>query len=408
MEQTFGLHFFLRKSRKKNNDESMIFIRITVDGVSREVSTKRKCMPQKWGASYGRLLGKTEEAKSINAYLDTYQQKIFEAKRKLLERDTELTAENIKAVMLGVDIYHQKHMLMDVFAQHNLQVKELVGKEFALATYIRFETTIQHTKKFLFWKYKIHDIDIRKINYELIAEFEFWFKSVRNTNHNTAMKYLGNFRKIINRCLKNGWLPKDPFIGFKMAKKEVERHPLNENELQKIIEKSFAVPRLDLVKDIFLFSCYTGLAYIDVKRLNDSDIVVGSDNCEWLITKRQKTNTSARIPLLPVAKDILNKYATFSKNNNGKVLLPALTNQKMNAYLKEIADNCGIQKRLTFHIARHTFATTITLSNGVPIETVSKMLGHKDIRTTQLYAKIIDKKIGDDMKWVRQKYSGSD
>jgi site-specific recombinase XerD len=408
MERTFGLHFFLRKSKKKNNGESMIFIRITVDGESREISTKRKCMPHKWNASYGRLLGKTEEARSINAYLDTYQQKVFEAKRKLLECDTELTAENIKAVMLCVDIYHRKHMLMEVFMQHNLQMKDLVGKEYAPATYIRFETTLRHTKNFIYWKYKVHDMDIRKINYELISEFEFWFRSIRNCDHNTTMKYLGNFRKIINRCLRNAWLPKDPFIGFKMGKKEVERHPLNENELQKIIEKSFAIPRLDVVKDIFLFSCYTTLAYVDVKMLNKNHIFLDTDGIEWLISKRQKTNASARIPLLPVAKRILDKYAEFSKNNNGTAMLPALTNQKMNAYLKEISDSCGIQKRLTFHIARHTFATTITLSNGVPIETVSKMLGHKDIRTTQLYAKIIDKKIGDDMKWVREKYAVQD
>ena len=270
----------------------------------------------------------------------------------------------------------------------------------------RYKTSYKHTQSFLKWKYKLADIDIDKLNYEFIAEYEFWLKSVRKCGHNTTMKYLANFKKIVIRCLKNGWLQKDPFIGFNMAKKEVERTALTEHELQTLSAKTFAAERLSIVKDIFLFSCYSGLAYADVQKLKRSEIVIGMDGEKWIFTKRQKTDSSSRIPLLPVALQILNRYAEHPQCKFGDKVLPVLSNQKMNAYLKEIADVCGITKNLTYHIARHTFATTVTLSNGVPIETVSKMLGHRNFKTTQHYAKILDKKISEDMKSLRHKFSG--
>jgi site-specific recombinase XerD len=243
------------------------------------------------------------------------------------------------------------------------------------------------------------------LNYEFITEYEFWLKSVRKCDHNTTMKYLANVKKIVIRCLKNGWLQKDPFIGFNMAKKEVERTALTEFELQTLSTKTFPVERLSIVKDIFLFSCYSGLAYADLQKLKRSEIVIGMDGEKWIFTKRQKTDISSRIPLLPAALQILNRYAEYPQCKYGDKVLPVLSNQKMNAYLKEIADVCGITKNLTYHIARHTFATTVTLSNGVPIETVSKMLGHRNLKTTQHYAKILDKKISEDMKSLRDKFS---
>jgi integrase len=219
------------------------------------------------------------------------------------------------------------------------------------------------------------------------------------------MKYLSNFKKIVIKCIKNGWLQKDPFIGFNMAKREVERTALTENELEIIQTKSFSIKRLKLVRDIFLFSCYTGLAYADVQKLKRSEIMIGVDGEKWIFTKRQKTDSSSRIPILPPALEILKQYQEDPQCKFQDKVLPVLSNQKMNSYLKEIADACGICKNLTYHIARHTFATTVTLSNGVPIETVSKMLGHRNLKTTQHYAKILDKKISEDMKNLRLKYS---
>jgi integrase len=221
------------------------------------------------------------------------------------------------------------------------------------------------------------------------------------------MKYLANFKKVVLLCIKNGWLERDPFAGFKFTKKEVERPYLTAVELQEMASKEFKAERLTLVRDIFLFCCYTGLAYVDVKKLKRTEIGVGVDGERWIFTKRQKTDTASRIPLLPTSLRLLEKYKHHPQCENGR-LLPVLSNQKMNAYLKEIADACGIDKTLTFHVARHTFATTVTLSNGVPIETVSKMLGHTNIRTTQHYAKVLDIKVSEDMKALREKLKKSD
>jgi integrase len=217
------------------------------------------------------------------------------------------------------------------------------------------------------------------------------------------MKYLANFKKIVLICLKNGWIIKDPFIQFKITKQEVERPILTEQELQTLVSRNFEINRLNLVKDIFIFSCYTGLAYADVQKLKRSEIIIGVDGDKWISTRRQKTDTSSKIPILPIAAALIDKYKDHSQCFLKDRLLPVLTNQKMNAYLKEIADTCGIKKHLTFHIARHTFATTVTLSNGVPIETVSKMLGHTNLRTTQHYAKILDMKVNEDMMLLKKK-----
>ena len=281
----------------------------------------------------------------------------------------------------------------------------LINREYAAGTLERYETSYRHTQSFLKWKYKLDDIEINKLNYEFISEYEFSLKSVSKCGHNTTMKYLSNFKKIVLRCLKNGWLQKDPFLGFNMAKREVERTALTEYQLDKLSGIRFSIERLEIVKNIFLFSCYSGLAYADVQKLKRSEIGIGIDGEKWIFTERQKTDVSSRIPLLPPDLEILDRFEEHPQCKSKDLVLPVLSNQKMNSYLKEIADACSINKNLTYHIARHTFATTVTLSNGVPIETVSKMLGHRNIKTTQHYAKILDKKIGDDMTDLRHKFS---
>jgi site-specific recombinase XerD len=294
-------------------------------------------------------------------------------------------------------------MLMDVFVEHNRKMKLLVGKEYAQFTYIRYETTMAHTKKFLTYKYGVADIDVKKLDYGFINEFAFWLKAVRNCNQNSTIKYLSNFKKIVNFCIQSGFIQRNPFVGFKLVKKEVVREILSKEELEKMAAIQFPTERSSQVRDIFLFCCYTGLAYIDIKKLKRSEIGIGVDGERWIFTSRQKTDTPSKIPLLPTALQILKKYEDHPRCINQNLLMPVLSNQKMNDYLKQIADLCGINKVLTFHIARHTFATTITLSNGVPIETVSKMLGHQSLRTTQHYAKILDLKVSQDMKELKEK-----
>jgi site-specific recombinase XerD len=249
----------------------------------------------------------------------------------------------------------------------------------------------------------MNDIDINRINHAFITDFEFYLKSVKKIGNNTSVKYIKNFGKIIRICMANGWLDKNPLINYKAKLKEVNRDFLTMDEVNLIGSKSFLSTRIELVRDIFVFSCFTGLAYVDVKRLTRNHINIGIDGGKWIFIEREKTKVRSAIPLLPRAQEILTKYENHPVVLNTNVALPILSNQKMNSYLKEIADVCGINKELTFHIARHTFATSVTLANGVPIESVSKMLGHSSIKMTQHYAKVLDKKIGEDMAVLRSR-----
>jgi len=378
-----------------------IYLRITVDGIPKEFTAKRDWISSRWNVHSGRAIGTKEDAKTLNTYLDILQNKVYQARQNLIEKNQTVTSEQLKDSLVGIK--ERPRMLIEIFEEHNRQMAELVGKEFSPTTLIRYKTCINNTQLFLKWKFDASDIDILKLNFEFISDFAFYLKSVRNCNHNSTLKYLSNFRKIVYRCLQYGWLPKDPFIGFRMKTKYVERIPLSEQELNEIVSKQFFVERLCQVRDVFLFCCFTGLGYADIRKLKRSEIGVGVDGEKWIFTKRQKTDTSSRIPLLPFALSILEKYKDHPQCVYEDRALPVLSNQKMNSYLKEIADLCAINRKLTFHMARHTFATTVTLTNGVPIETISKMLGHQSIRTTQIYAKILDLKVSEDMQKLKDK-----
>jgi len=295
------------------------------------------------------------------------------------------------------------YTIIPIFQEHNQKMEALLGVEFAPGTLERYKTSLTHTVDFLKWKYNIVDIDIRKIDHVFISDYDFYLRSVHKCNNNTTVKYLKNFGKIVRICIANGWITQNPFANYKPKVKEVERAFLDETEIEAVANKDFKIERLNLVRDIFIFSCFTGLAYIDVKQLTKTNIVIGIDGERWICTHRQKTDTPSNIPLLPMADKIISKYADNAQCLNKGQLLPILSNQRMNSYLKEIGDVCGINKELTFHIARHTFATTVTLTNGVPIESVSKMLGHKNLKTTQHYAKIVDRKVGADMSALKER-----
>ncbi len=402
MKTKITLHFYAKSTKANANGLLPIYVRLTVDGKRLEFSTKKFVEKTRWSNELSKMKGATEEARSINSYLDLMKSKVLDAQMELLHRNEVLSIENFKNKLFGNE--ERKRMLVPIFEDHNNKIKELVGKEYAPGTLERYTTSLKHTIEFMQWKYNISDIDITKIDHAFITDYEFWLRSVRNCANNTAVKYLKNFNKIIKLCLANDWLDKNPFANYKSKVKEVERVYLTEAEIQNIIEKDFKTERLSLVRDIFLFSCFTGLAYIDVKNLTKSHMSYGIDGEKWIFTHRQKTESASKIPILPVTQMIIDKYENHPQCLNEDKLLPILSNQKMNAYLKEIAGVCEIEKELTFHIARHTFATTVTLTNGVPIESVSKMLGHKNLRTTQHYAKVLDKKVSDDMMILREKF----
>jgi integrase len=403
MEKSFGLFFHLKMVKKFDAKELPVYLRITVDGKICEVSLKRKCPVEEWNVPFGRMNGKGERPRELNSFLDAIERRVYSIKKQLIEDELPVTAEIIKSALTGEKPGAQKRKLMEIFRECNDQMKQLVGREFTPATYKRYETSYRHTLSFLQSKYGVNDIALRDLNYNFLESYEYWLKATRKCNHNSTIKYLTNFRKVVNRCIRNGWLQKDPFFGFVMRQQEVERNALTESELNTVVTHPFTNERLSNVRDIFVFSCYCGLAYVDVKQLRRSDIITGIDGEQWITSKRQKTKTATRIPLLAPALQIIGKYKDHPQCALLGRVLPVLSNQKMNAYLKEIADICGIAKNLTFHLARHTFATTVTLSNGVPIETVSKMLGHRSIRTTQHYARIVDIKISHDMQLLRKK-----
>jgi site-specific recombinase XerD len=405
MNSKVTLHFYAKSTKANGNGLLPIYVRLTIDGKRFEYSTKKFIEPSKWSTELSKMKGNSEEARSINNLLDFTRNRINEIQFELLKDGVSLNIEEFKNRLLGIK--ERERLLIPIFTEHNRKIKELVGTEYAPGTLERYETSLKHTKDFLQWKFRVSDIDIEKIDHAFITEYEFYLRTERKCANNTAVKYIKNFHKIINICLANGWLTKDPFANYKSKVKEVTREFLTELEIQSLMEKEFVSERLELVRDIFVFSCFTGLAYIDVKQLSNDNIVLGIDGDKWINKNRQKTDTNSKIPLLPTAQYIVNKYDNHPVCKNKGNLLPILSNQKMNAYLKEIATVCGINKELTFHIARHTFATTVTLSNGVPIETVSKMLGHTNLKTTQHYAKILDKKISEDMQVLKAKFNTS-
>ncbi len=403
MKTKVSILFYTKRAKAAANGLVPIYTRITINGKRIEQSTNRFVELSKWSTEGNKMKGTSEEARLINNHLDLLKNQIRDTEMELIHKKIPVTTDTIKSKLLGID--EKVRTLVPIFQDHNNKIKELIGKEYAPGTLERYTTSLKHTIEFMQWKYNVSDIDITKIDHAFITDYEFWLRSIRNCNNNTAVKYIKNFNKIIKLCLANDWLDKNPFANYKAKVKEVERVYLTEDEIQTLINKDLNTERLSLVRDIFLFSCFTGLAYIDVKNLTKSHISHGIDGEQWIFTHRQKTESASKIPILPVTQMIIDKYENHPQSINEDKILPILSNQKMNAYLKEIAAICNINKELTFHIARHTFATTVTLTNGVPIESVSKMLGHKNLRTTQHYAKVLDRKVSEDMKILKDKFS---
>jgi site-specific recombinase XerD len=406
MKTKVSILFYAKKAKAATNGLVPIYTRITIGGKRIELSTNRFVETSKWSTEAGKMKGASEEARSINNHLELLKNQIRDAEMELVYRKLPVTTETLKSKLLGLD--ERVRMLVPIFQDHNNRIKELVGKEYAQGTLERYKTSLSHTIDFLKWKYNSSDIDINRIDHSFITDYEFYLRSVRNCANNTAVKYIKNFHKVVKICLDNDWITKNPFSNYKVKLNEVEREFLSELEIQSLINKDFSIERLSLVRDIFVFSCFTGLAYVDVKNLTLNNINFGIDGEKWIFTHRQKTETASKIPLLPIPEMLIEKYKNHPQCLNENKLMPILTNQRMNSYLKEIATVCGINKELTFHIARHTFATTVTLSNGVPIESVSKMLGHKNIQTTQHYAKVLDRKVSDDMKILRLKFTSNE
>lgn len=408
MNKLVSILFFLKRTKNQSEVKPIpIYVRITVDKKRAEFSSGRDLNPGiEWNSAAGQVTKTTTDAKLLNAYLENIKAAIHEAHRQLLQAGEMITAEAIRNKYSGKE--EKPRMLTKIFEQHNKQMESLLGVEFARGTLVNFQTTLKHLKGFLFWKFHQNEIDIRKINFAFIADMDYYLRSVAKLSNNVVVKNIRNFGKIIRICIANGWLQTNPLVNYKGRMREVEIECLEQYELDVIRKKEFATDRLNLVRDIFIFSCYTGLAYIEAKNLDESHINIGIDGGRWIFIRRQKTEKLSRIPLLEIPELILSKYKDHKVCKVKGSLLPILTNQKMNAYLKEIADVCGINKELTYHVARHTFATTVTLNNGVSLEAVSDMLGHSSIKQTQHYAKVKEKMISIEMQKLRCRQNGNE
>ncbi|MET4545686.1 integrase [Pedobacter africanus] len=401
MERSFGLLYYLKQPKNVSAKERFIYCRITVDGIPKEFSTKRKCSISKWNQDCGRMEGSSQEAKSLNAYLDSVTNAVYKAKKQLLDEDKSVTAEAIRNVVLGIE--EEKYMLMEIYGRYNSKARTLVGLDYVKETVDRFDRIARIVGRFIRAFYKVDDLELRRLDYEFIDELANYIRVVQGCSKNTTQRYLATFKSVIIDCKRKGWIQTDPFAEFSMKKEEVEVKPLSANELERLQKEIFSCDRLNSVRDVFVFCCYTGLAYADLKRLSWADISKGENGDRWIRIKRKKTGTLSVIPLLPMARRILFLHGMKRKcRASGKALM-VLSNQKMNAYLKEIGDLCGFKHDVHAHMARHTFATTVALANGVSIESVSRMLGHKSIRQTQHYAKVLDKKLAEDMAKLRTK-----
>lgn len=396
MNKTFSMFFFLRRKSANLNSVSPIYLKITLDGRISEISTKRSVQNAKWDIKGQRMKGNSEDVRNLNFYLNTFKENVYKTYQNLLMNGEKVDTKNLKESLLGKS--EKVRTIVPIFKEHNRKFKSLVGIDYAPATLQRYETTLKHLIDYLNKDFSKDDITVDKIDHSFIVNFEYYLRTSRKCGNNSAVKYVKYLGKIIRIAMANGWIQKDPFINYKSKVKNVDRVFLSREELNSLIEKKFELERLDQVRDIFVFSCFTGLAYIDVANLTKENLRKGIDGNQWIFTQRHKTKTKSNVPLLKPTEQIIGKYKDNIHCIIKGTLLPVLSNQKMNAYLKEIADLCKINKELTFHTARHTFATTVTLANDVPIESVSKMLGHSSIKITQHYAKVLDKKVSKDMQ----------
>lgn len=390
MRMIFKVSYYVRSNYENKQGKSPLMIRIYLNREMLTVGSSGLNVDKKlWCNATSRMKGRTQEALCINAQLDeisTSFQEIF----KRYEKDDDLTLEKIKSIYLGKDKI--KTTFLEYYDGFLEELQAQVGTVKTKATYYKYLGTKRHFENFLRYKYRRKDLMPKELTHLVISDFEIYLRTVANLKVNSSTKTLKFFKTVVKHAQRTGFIIHDPFMNHHFQTEYVDRGFLTDEEIKCIMEKEFPTARLEAVRDIFIFSCFCGLAYIDVANLTQDNIVTLNGK-RWIMTTRQKTKVLSNILLLDIPAMIIEKYRGRTKD--GK-LLPILSNQKMNSYLKEIGDVCGIKKNLTYHLARHTFATMI-LSKGVPIESVSKMLGHTNIRTTQVYARITNKKIEEDM-----------
>lgn len=402
---SFRVLFFLKKTRLLKNGEASVCMRITVNGTRVENNIRKSIDPALWSQAKETTRGKSRRACDLNTYIEEARIKLYQIFCELEQQNRPVTAHLLQKLFFGQEQPEEVRTLLGTMQEHNDQCRALVGTDYALITVHRYESCRRYLAELIRQRYGKEDLPLTEVNGELVRAFAFYLKTEKGCQQNTVIRYMKCLKKITNLARANDWMAKDPFLGIRFHEKEVVREFLTMDELQTIYRKEFPLERLTLVRDVFIFAAFTGLAFIDVQQLAPEHIVRDNNGNLWIRKPRQKTKNMCNIPLLDIPQEILRKYADHPTCRKRGVLLPVPCNQKMNSYLKEIADICMIRKNLTTHCARHSYATSVCLANGVSLENVAKMLGHSNIKMTQHYARVLDSSILRDMMQVERAIS---
>ncbi len=397
MRSTFRILFYLKRNAPKSNGLVPVMCRITVNGKISQFSCKLDVDEKHWDVKTGRMTGRSVVALEANRMLDKIRVGINKAYQDICDKDNYVTAEKVRNAFLGMGMNHET--LLAVFRQHNEDYAKQVGKIKSQRSYWKYCTVYNHLSEFIRQRYKVSDIALKELAPAFITDFELFLRTEKNHCTNTIWSYMMPFKRIIYMSINNGWLQRDPFYAYSITKEETKRGFLSKEEIKMLIEGSFKKKSYELIRDLFIFCCFTGLSWTDMANLTKENLQISFDGHLWIKTNRQKTGTETNLRLLEVPLRIIKKYEGCSED--GKLLpVPCYPNCKNG--IKVIAKKCGIEKNVTWHTARHSFATTVCLSNDMPIETLSKMLGHRSIRTTQIYAKITAEKVSNDMEKLSQ------
>ena len=400
MRSTFRILFYLKRNAPKSNGLVPVMCRITVNGKISQFSCKLDVDEKHWDVKTGRMTGRSVVALEANRMLDKIRVSINKAYQDICDKDNYVTAEKVRNAFLGMGMNHET--LLAVFRQHNEDYAKQVGKIKSQRSYWKYCTVYNHLSEFIRQRYKVSDIALKELAPAFITDFELFLRTEKNHCTNTIWSYMMPFKRIIYMSINNGWLQRDPFYAYSITKEETKRGFLSKEEIKMLIEGSFKKKSYELIRDLFIFCCFTGLSWTDMANLTKENLQTSFDGHLWIKTNRQKTGTETNLRLLEVPLRIIKKYEGCSED--GKLLpVPCYPNCKNG--IKVIAKKCGIEKNVTWHMSRHSFATTVCLSNDMPIETLSKMLGHRSIRTTQIYAKITAEKVSNDMEKLSQALS---
>ena len=401
VRSSFSILFFIRESKARKNGNVPIEVMITVNGERNSFSTGKQIAIEKWDKTKQQVKGKDQETQNLNNYLKAIKAKLYQKEAELLERGFIITAQILYDAYFDKVESLKERSLFEVFEEHNQEQEKLVGNGVSKATHWVSVYTIRLLREFVQQKYKREDLYLRELNLNFIQSFHSFLRIDKGMAQNSSTKHLKLLKKIINLSVANSYMAFNPFSTYKVEREPVDIDFLDEEELRKIINFDTPLPRLERAKDMFLFGCFTGLSYIDIKTLAPEHFEKDSAGRIWIKKRRIKTGVLSRIPLLPIAKLILDKY------KGGEKLLPIQDPADINKYLKDIAILCGINKRICFHTSRHTFASIVTLANNISLEVVSKMLGHTNTRMTAHYAKLIDKCIGEQMDKLMDTFTGA-